>query len=262
MQNPYQTLGVNRDANPDEIKRAYRKLASQHHPDKGGNKAQFQEIQAAYDTLTDPQKRQSYDNPNTFGGPEGFNFRSNMPFNFEHIFNAFGTQFHQQQPRTQHARMTLWITLQDVAQAGRKTISVGTNQGNFTAEIEILPGLEDGNTVQYPGIGPNNMDLVITFRIHNHPRWERSGPNLTTEKSVDIWDLIVGAEIQVGDIMNNTLSLTVPPRTQPGTTFRLKGRGLKQKNGPNGDLFVRIQAKMPDHIPESIITAINEIKNQ
>jgi curved DNA-binding protein len=265
MHNPYQTLGVNRDASPDEIKRAYRKLASKHHPDKGGNKTQFQEIQAAYDTLTDPQKRQAYDNPNPFGGPGGFNFRQQGGhFDFESIFNAFGTQFHHQnqQPRTQHARMTLWITLEDVAQAGRKTVSVGTTQGNFTVEIEILPGLEDGATVQYPGIGPNGMDLVVTFRIHNHPRWERSGPNLTTEKSVDIWDLIVGAEIEVGDIMNNTLSLTVPPRTQPGTTFRLKGRGLKQKTGPAGDLFIRIQARIPNHIPESIITAINEIKNQ
>lgn len=266
MQNPYQTLGVNRDATPDDIKRAYRRLASQHHPDKGGDKVKFQEIQGAYDVLTDPQKRQQYDNPSPFGNNGGgfnFNFRQGTPFDFENIFNAFGAQFHQQQqPRQQHARMTLWITLEDVAQAGKKAVSVGTTQGNFTVEIEILPGLEEGATVQYPGIGPNGMDLLVTFRIHNHPRWERSGPNLTTEHQVDVWDLITGAEVEVRDIMNNTLSVTIPPRTQPGTTFRLKNRGLKQRNAPNGDLFVRIQARIPDHIPESIITAINNIKNQ
>jgi len=264
MQNPYQTLGVNKDATQDDIKRAYRRLASQHHPDKGGDKERFQEIQAAYDTLNDPQRRQSYDNPNPFGNSGfNFNFRQGSPFDFENIFNAFGTQFHHQhQPRTQHARMTLWITLEDVAQAGKKAVNVGTTQGNFTVEIEILPGLEDNNTVQYPGIGPNGMDLIVTFRIHNHPRWERQGPNLTTEQTVDVWDLITGAEIAVRDIMGNTLNVTIPPRTQPGTTFRLKQRGLRQRNGANGDLFVRIQARIPDHIPESILTAIEAVKNQ
>jgi curved DNA-binding protein len=263
MQNPYQTLGVNQGASPDEIKQAYRRLASRYHPDKGGDKVKFQEIQSAYDTLTDPQKRQTYDNPNPFGPGVNFSFRSGSPFDFENIFNAFGTQFHHQQPpRNQHARMNLWITLEDVAHAGKKTVSVGTTQGNFTVEIEILPGLEDGNTVQYPGIGPNGLDLIVTFRIHNHPRWERSGPNLTTEHSASVWDLIVGADAEVRDIMGNTLSVTIPPRTQPGTVFRLKNRGLKQRNGPNGDLFVRVQARIPDHIPESIITAIESIRNQ
>lgn len=63
MKNYYQTLGVNKDATQDELKRAYRKLASQHHPDKGGNHSKFQEVEEAYRTLSDPQKRSMYDNP-------------------------------------------------------------------------------------------------------------------------------------------------------------------------------------------------------
>ena len=264
MQNPYQTLGVDRNASPDEIKRAYRKLASQHHPDKGGDKARFQEIQSAYDTLTDPNRRAGYDNPGQFGQRGfSFNFGGDSPFNFEHIFNSFGTQFHHpHQQRVQQARMSLWITLDDVARGGRRTVSVGSQQGTVTVEIEIPLGIDDGDTVQYPKTGPMGTDLLITFRIHPNPRYQRQGPNLTTEHSVTVWDLILGAEIAVRDILGNTLSLTVPPRTQPGTTFRLRGRGLNQRTGTPGDLFVRVSARIPDHIPESVVQAIEQARNQ
>ena len=91
MTNHYQTLGVDRNAGPDEIKRAYRKLASQHHPDKGGDKVKFQEIQSAYSILGDDQKRAEDDNP--MSRMNGFNFQSNGGggnFNFESIFDIFG----------------------------------------------------------------------------------------------------------------------------------------------------------------------------
>jgi len=264
MQNPYQTLGVERNAPADEIKRAYRKLASQHHPDKGGDKTRFQEIQQAYDTLSDANRRAAYDNSG-IGGQRGFsfNFGGDSPFNFEHIFNSFGTQFHHpHQQRVQQARMSLWITLEDVARGGRRTVSVGSQQGTVTVEIEIPLGINDGDTVQYPKTGPMGTDLLITFRIHPNPRYQRQGPNLTTEHSVSVWDLILGAEIAVRDILGNTLSLSVPPRTQPGTTFRLRGRGLNQRAGTPGDLFVRVSARIPDHIPESVIQAIEQARNQ
>lgn len=264
MRNPYETLGVDRNAAPDDIKRAYRRLASQHHPDKGGDKAQFQEIQAAYDTLSDPNKRAAHDNPNPFG-QRGFNFRNNGGgFDFESIFNVFGTQFHHphQQRVNQQARMSLWITLQDVAKTTQKTISVGTQQGTQVLEIEIPGGINDGDTIQYSNILAGGMDLLITFRIHPNPKWLREGLNLTVDYELNVWDLIVGGDLLVNDILGNELSLSIPPRTQPRTLFRLKGRGLGQKNGPIGDLFVRVQARIPDHIPDSIIDAINQTRNQ
>jgi curved DNA-binding protein len=259
MQNPYQTLGVNQGATPDEIKRAYRRLASQHHPDKGGDKVKFQEVQRAYDTLTNPQPQTGHNNPNPFG-QQGFSFTTDGgSFNFENIFNAFGAQFHHpHQQRTQQARMSLWITLEDVAEGGRKTISVGTQQGTVTVEIEIPPGIEDGTTVQYPQTGPMGMDLLITFRIHPNPRWQRQGPNLTMEHTVSIWELILGVEIPVRDILGNTLTLTIPPKTQPGTVFRLRQRGLRQRAGVPGDLLVRVQARIPDVIPDAIIDVITQ----
>ena len=113
MTDHYATLGVTKTASADEIKRAYRKLASQHHPDKGGDTAKFQEIQTAYDTLSDPQKRQQHDNPNPFGGgfpgghqagfqggfPGGFSFNVNG-FDMNDVFGQmFGAQFGQRQPQ-------------------------------------------------------------------------------------------------------------------------------------------------------------------
>jgi curved DNA-binding protein len=261
MKNYYDILGVGREASADEIKRAYRKLASQHHPDKGGDKARFQEIQGAYDALSDPQRRAAHDNPSPFG-PQGFSFRTNGgTFDFENIFNAFGAQFHHpHQQRTQQARMSLWITLQDVAEGGRKTISVGSHQGNVTVEIEIPLNINDGDTVQYPKTGPMGMDLLITFRIHPNPRWQRQGASLVTEETVSIWDLILGAEIPIRDILGNNLSITVPPQTQPGTTFRLRERGLRQRSGPAGDLFIRVQARIPENINSELIELIKKTK--
>jgi DnaJ-class molecular chaperone len=257
MQNPYQTLGVDRDATTDQIKRAYRKLASQHHPDKGGDKAKFQTIQAAYDTLSDSNKRAAYDNPG-FGGP---NFRADAPFDFQTIFDIFGTRFQQpghqqQQQRRQHSRMSLWITLRDVAAGGKRTISVGTTQGTHAVEIEIPPGINDGDTVQYPSVA--GLDLVITYRIHPDARFNRHGLNLHTEHTVDIWELITGSNTIIKDILGNTLELTVPKKTQPGTVVRLRGRGLAGRNQPTGDLMVRLQARIPDQIDPELMSLIEK----
>jgi DnaJ-class molecular chaperone len=257
MQNPYQTLGVDRNATADEIKRAYRKLASQHHPDRGGNTQTFQGIQSAYDTLSDANKRAAYDNPGIGSG-----FRADAPFDFQTIFDIFGTRFQhpgqQQQQRRQQARMSLWITLRDVAQGGCRTISVGTQQGTHAVEIEIPLGINDGDTVQYPGIGPGVMDLVITYRIHPDAKFARQALNLHTEHAVNIWNLITGGVTQVKDIQGNTLEMTVPPRTQPGTTVRLRGRGLTDRGKNSGDLLVKLQAHIPDHIDPELLTLIEK----
>jgi len=255
MTDYYQTLGVDRNATPDQIKRAYRKLASQHHPDKGGDKARFQEIQQAYATLGDEQKRAQYSNPQ----PQGFNFQhpgSAGGFDFQTIFDVFGARFQQPHQRVNRAQMTLWITLQDVAVAGRKTISVGTPQGTQVIEIEIPLNINDGDSVHYSGVGPGGIDLVIIFKIHPNPKWQRQGPNLTVDHDVSIWDLILGQDTVIQDILGNQLTLTIPARTQAKTVFRLKGRGLGQRGNAPGDMFVRVNPVIPAHIPEPLMAAI------
>lgn len=257
MPNPYQTLGVDRNATADEIKRAYRRLASQHHPDKGGDKSKFQEIQAAYDALTNPGKKAGFDNPFQGGGfnPGGFDFDS--------IFNIFGAQFqHQHTQRRPQARMTLWVTLKDIAQGGFRTISVGTQHGTHAVEIELPFGINDGDSIQYPAIGPGGMDLIVTYRIHPDPKFQRQGLNLYAEHTVSVWDLILGSNTEVRDILGNLLSLNIPARTQPGTMLRLRGRGLSQKHGNPGDFFIRIQASIPETISQDLLDKIQQNRHQ
>jgi DnaJ-class molecular chaperone len=258
MSNHYETLGVARNANPDEIKRAYRKLASQHHPDKGGDKEKFQAIQASYAILSDPQQRAAYDNPRP-QMPPGFEFHTNGPFDFNTIFNMFGTRMQSPgQQRHQQARMDLWITIVDVATGGRRTVSVGSHQGTLTVEIEIPLGIEDGNTVHYSGIGPGGMDLLVTYRIHPHPRWQRQGLMLQTDHTLSIWQLILGCETTIKNVIGHELMLTIPPMTQPGTVLRLRNHGLASKSGPPGHLLVKIQAQLPANIPENLLNLIKE----
>ena len=256
MTDHYATLGVAQNASQDEIKRAFRKLASQHHPDKGGDTARFQAIQAAYDTLGDTAKRQAYDNPT----PQ-FNFNTGASPNMQDIFSMFtnGMHFGQgfaQHPRRNHVRMTLWINLRDVAQGGRRTVTLGTTAGVQGVEIEIPRGVNDGDNVQYEGIGPGGNDIVITYRVQPDAVFQRQDLNLIVEKKISVWDLILGADITVTDVLGRQLVTAIPANTQPGTLLRLKAQGLSNRTGNTGDLFVKVQAQLPTKIAPEIREAI------
>ena len=260
MSNYYDVLGVSRTATADEIKKAYRRLASQHHPDKGGDTQKFQEIEAAYRTLSDTEKRAQYDNPQQFFGqqPRGGWQQAGTQFNFDDIFSMFGARFNA--PRG-HARMNLWITLQDVAQPGTKMVSVGTAAGTQTIEIEIPAGIADGDNVQYPGLAPGGQDLVVTFRIRPDANWQQQDNNLITNLSVSIWQLVAGAEVKVTDIRGTELMLTVPPMTQPGALLRVRSRGLRDRNGKTGDMLVRMIARVPTKISPELLAAVQKELN-
>lgn len=254
MSDYYKILGVERGASPDAIKRAYRQKASLYHPDKeGGSKVKFQEVEQAYRTLSDPQLRQQYDNPQpSFGGFGGF--QHNHAFDIDAIFQMFG----QRPQHNRRAQMTLWITLEDVARGGPRTISVGTQQGTHTVEIEVPQGINDGDSIQYGGIGPGGMDLIITFRIHPNPKWQRQDLNLITEATIDIWDLILGSELRVTDVMNNVITVAVPAGTQPGSMLRLRGRGLVHRQRQPGDILVRVQTRIPENISPELLESIKK----
>lgn len=262
MTDYYAALGVAKTATQDEIKKAFRKLASQHHPDKGGDTAKFQEIQAAYDTLGNADKRAAYDNPAPqFGGfGQGAQF-GNMHDIFSQMFGGGGFGgFPGQQPRRNHARMSLWITLLDVARGGKRPVAIGTQSGNSTIEIEIPLGIDDGDNVQYAGIAPGGNDLVIQFRVQPDPRWRRDGLTLHTEQKVSIWDMLLGADTEVRNIEGHGLLVKIPPRTQPGTTLRLRQQGLLDRNGNRGDLMVKIQPEIPTNIAPEIIAAVEQYR--
>lgn len=268
MTDHYTTLGVAKTATADDIKRAYRRLASQHHPDRGGDTQRFQEIQAAYDVLSDPGRRAEYDNPapRGFGPAQGFDFNFGSSHDFRDIFaNMFGQGFAgagQRRPQQAFVRLSLWIRLTDVITGGRRPVSVSTGQGTNTIEIDIPRGVNDGDTIQYQGLAPGGADLVVQFRVHPEPRWQRDGLNLTMDQDVPVWDMILGGDISVTTIQGDQLTVTLPAGCQTRTLMRLKGRGIADQRGQAGDLFVRVTPQIPRDIDPDLRVAIQKWRSK
>ena len=252
----YQTLGVAKNATPDELKKAYRRLASIHHPDKGGDTATFQKIQVAYDTLSDPQKRQQYDNPQPQGFGEGFP----GGFHFSHqgfdINDLFGQMFGQRQRPSQPTYKTdVWISLEQVYDGGEQVLHFNLNNGNNQPyKIEIPRGVENGQQTRYENMIPN-ATLLVEFRVKPHTRFERRGLNLYATHRINVFDLIVGSNFEFTTISGKLLAVTVHPKTQPGSMLRVAGQGLV-RDGMTGDQMILLEAFIPDIIDSSITDSI------
>ena len=263
MKDYYNTLGVERTASADDIKRAYRSLAMKHHPDRGGDISKFQEIQEAYAVLSDAEKKQAYDNPSSgrFGSVGG------TPFDFDAIFDMFGADLRS--VRRPPPRVSRWISLADVMTGGPRTIALQVGSAINNVEIHIPVGVNDNDSLRYPGLAPGGQDLVVNYRIKPDAVWRVEGTNLLSDHSVDIWDLILGCEITFLDVLGNELAMTVPPETQPGTVLRARGRGLpvRQMNRsivehPPGDLLIKLQGKLITPIDNAIKDAIRKSRGQ
>jgi DnaJ-class molecular chaperone len=135
---------------------------------------------------------------------------------------------------------------------------MGTHTGTHNVEINIPNGIADGDNVQYPNIGPNGQDLVITFRVHPDKTWQRVNNNVHTETTVSVWKLMTGGDIPMLDIRGNRIELSIPPNTQPNSMLRARGRGLPDRNGQLGDMLVRVQARLPARISPELMAAIQQ----
>lgn len=256
MKDYYRILGVERAASAEDIKRAYRRLASQHHPDKGGDTGKFQEIEEAYRVLGDPDQRRQYDNPRPQFAHTNFGTHG---FDLDQLFAMFGHN-HRQGVRT--PRLDLWITLRDVAEGGSRTVALQINNMVENIQIDIPQGLTDGDTIRYPGLAPGGHDLIITFRVRPQPGWTREGTNITTEIDVGLYDLILGGEALVRDLRGRDLALAIPAGTQPGALLRMRGQGLPpsalpgRAGGRPGDMLVRVRPRLPTSYSESFLEAV------
>lgn len=261
----YSTLGVAKNATPDEIKKAYRKLASQHHPDKGGDKAKFQDIQAAYDTLSNPDKRQQYDNPM----PQGFHTQGGMPQGFEHIFSQmfgggnpfdpFG-QRRQQQPQQQLFRTTINISLEQAYHGGEQILKLQTPTNVHAVTIQIPKGIQNGNQMRIDKV-VDGASLIVDFRIEPHLKYDRQGNDLLCNQPISVLDLIVGSTFEFTTLSGKTLEVTVKPKTQPYIQLKLAGQGMPIYNSNGyGDQIILLKPFIPDRIDETVINSINQQK--
>ena len=264
----YQTLGVAKNATPDEIKKAYRKLASQHHPDKGGDTAMFQKIEEAYRILSDPQKRQEYDSPNPFSGrngfPEGFGsmFTDNMDPRdiFSHIFgqnhSPFGQRAGQQVFRTQVS-----ITLEDAYYGKSQVLRIQTPTGSNMINIDIPRGVKEHSQMKYDHVIPN-ATLLVEFRITPSLKFERKGNDLYCNQPISVLDLIVGTKIDFTTLSGKTFEVTVPAKTQPYMQLKIAGQGMPLL-GTNlyGDQILLLKPFIPDNINDDITQSILRSKS-
>lgn len=253
----YKRLGVNKTASPDEIKKAYKKLAMQHHPDRGGNQRKFQEINEAYDTLKDPQKRKQYDNPQ----PE-INMNSQ---NFEDVFSQF---FGQRRPmrRNKDVKIACDITLQEVA-TGKDTLAVYrlANGQECSATIRIHPGVHHGQVIRFQGLGDNSHpqmprgDLLVLIRVKAHPHFERDRHHIKTKIDVSIFELILGCTYVVEGLTGSPIRVTIPKNTAPNTILSIAGYGLPDPTtNRQGNLYVQIKGVIPQ-LTQDEIKKVKEI---
>jgi len=278
----YKTLGVERNASEEEIRKAYRKLAMQYHPDRNPNDQQaeerFKEINEAYQVLNDPTKRAHYDrlgsdysNWQRRGAPGDFNwdqyggFPGGVRVEYGDLDDLFGggaggfsdffrTIFGQgagtgtrtrtrQQP--QGYQQELEITLDEAYQGTTRVFESDGKQ----KQVRIPAGVRTGSKVRVAGAGPNGLDLYLIVEVREDPRFERRGNDLHTTATVNVFTAILGGEADV-ETLNGKVKLNVPAGTQPEQVFRLAGRGmpsLKNKD-EKGDLYVRLKVQIPKYL--------------
>ena len=245
----YNTLGVAQGASPADIKTAFRKLASQNHPDKGGDTAAFQRIQTAYSILSDPIKREQYD--------QTLFFNNNNHNPFQDLINQFTRHHAQQRIYT----VTVVLTLEQIAKGGSENIQISTPYGPKMFNIQLPPAVDDGGQFNFQGIMPDGL-VSITFRVAPHHKFRRQGIDLYCTENISVFDLILGSTLSTYDIMGNEIEVTIPPMTKPDSKLRIKSRGLNN-NISVGDQYVLINPIIPDIISSSLLVSLQkEVNNQ
>ena len=280
----YDTLGISENASQEEIKKAYRKLANQHHPDKGGDTTQFQKIQAAYDAIGDEQRRAQYDAERR--GMGGFRFSVNgqdagagMPPEMEEMLRNFGFGFsfgpgfasHGNDPfsafrprRNKDIQVDVVIPLSSTLSDQVKTVSVqSTNGERYSVDVSIPRGVKPSSTIKYTGLGDNFFtslargDLYVKIHVEGDPNFIVANYDLVKIVKLNCIDAMLGKEISVTGIDNKEFYVNIPKGTQHNTKFRIPNQGLYVMNqNMRGSLIVQIDIFVPNNLSDQQIALL------
>jgi len=275
---PYKILGVDRNTDEKELKKAYKAKAMKYHPDRGGDENKFKELNEAYDILKDPQKKAAYDrygttDPNQMNS-QSFHFNGDI----NDIFNSFfgGGPFnransYRSRPRNADINIEATLDLEDV-QNGKSLIASYRlpNGRQENVNIDIPPGVENNNLIKFNGLGSDSVsnaprgDLIVKVKILRHKTFERDGPHLYTKIKVNIFDLMLGTKKEIRTLSGKNLSISIPKGTQIGTMFNITGEGLPNVHNvrQKGNIYVTIQSDVPRVDDPELLQKIKNLKNE
>ncbi|MCL2760329.1 MAG: J domain-containing protein [Desulfuromonadales bacterium] len=280
-QDYYKVLGLKKGASSDEIKKAYRKLAVKYHPDKNpGDKAaedRFKEINEAYAVLSDPKKKEEYDQFGSTGFHQKYSqedifrgFNANDIFRefnlgggediFSRIFGMGGGGFHQQaggyqmQRKGQDYDMELAISLREAFSGGDKRVSFTRDGKREDLSVKIPAGIDSGGRLRLagkggPGVGGGpDGDIFLTVKVLPDAVFKREGDSIVVKEAVKFSQVCLGSSLDV-TTLDGKKRIKVPPGIQSGTKIRLKGLGFPHMGSSvRGDFYVQIEVKVPEKV--------------
>ena len=286
----YKILGVERNASQEDIRKAYRKLAMQYHPDRNPNdtsaEERFKDINEAYQVLSDSEKRARYDQlgasyaqwqqrgaPGDFdwsqwftghpgGGGRSFYGDLNDIFSgggfsdfFEAIFGGLGgfnRGTESARPRERRSsppkyEQPVTISLAEAYRGATRLFEINGKR----LQVKIPAGARTGTKVRVKGAAPNGGDLYLKIQVAEDKRFKRKGKDLHTQTTIDVFTALLGGEAKV-PTPDGSVTLKIPPGTQPEQVFRLAGRGMPHLRTPEkkGNLYVRVKVKIPKNLTE------------
>jgi curved DNA-binding protein len=271
----YETLGIPRDASNEEIRRAYRSLARQYHPDVNKDpeaEDRFKEIAEAYEVLSDPGKRERYDSLGSnrrvgddvaddatgFGGFDDVRFDDGAGFGgFSDLFDSlFGTTSRRPgrgfsgASRGPDLEAELELSLEEAVRGGRRWVQLGDGR---SYEVSIPPGVRDGQRIRLAGEGGQGRfggpvgDLFLRVRIRPHPRFRVEGDDLSADLPVSPWEAALGATVDLRTL-DDQVQVTVPAGSSCGRRLRLRGQGMPRSRGGRGDLYAEVRILVPSKL--------------
>lgn len=286
-QDYYEIMGLSRDASEQDIKKAFRKLAREYHPDVNADPSaeeKFKQINEAHEVLSDPAKRARYDQlgrhyqawqRGSGGGTGGFDWsrwstgRPVTSADFEDVFGSGGGGFSDffnavfggfggesiftttgRGSRGQDIDTPVTITLEQAFHGTMRRLSRGGDQ----MTVKIPPGARTGTRVRLKGMGGSGYggpagDLYLSINVADHPLFTRKGDDLYMDLGVDLYTMLLGGEVSVPLLAGN-VTLKIAPETRTGQKIRLKGRGMPAQGQANifGDMYVIVQAELPTNL--------------